>query len=71
MAPNEARMKRNMPPVPGGASPYLQQQNYSLAALDKRDRGEPFAQPTTAPMDQTNQALALLLSKAPEDLLYA
>ena len=37
MAPNEARAKLDLPPVTGGASPYLQQQNYSLAALDKRD----------------------------------
>ncbi|WP_229202424.1 phage portal protein [Burkholderia pseudomallei] len=37
MAPNEARAAENMPPVPGGDTPYLQQQNYSLDALAKRD----------------------------------
>ncbi|MCS6478167.1 phage portal protein [Burkholderia thailandensis] len=37
MAPNEARAAENMPPVPGGDTPYLQQQNYSLGALAKRD----------------------------------
>ncbi|WP_259646407.1 phage portal protein [Burkholderia pseudomallei] len=37
MAPNEARAAENMPPVPGGNTPYLQQQNYSLDALAKRD----------------------------------
>jgi HK97 family phage portal protein len=43
MSPNEARLKENLPPVPGGGSPYLQQQNYSLAALAKRDAKEdPF-----------------------------
>lgn len=43
-SPDEARKKENMPPVPGGGSPYLQQQNYSLAALAKRDAGpDPFA----------------------------
>lgn len=37
MSPNEARLKENLPPVEGGDSPYLQVQNYSLAALAKRD----------------------------------
>ena len=42
--PDEARKRLNLPPVPGGDSPYLQQQNYSLAALAKRDAKEdPFA----------------------------
>jgi HK97 family phage portal protein len=43
MSPNEARKKRNLPPVAGGNLPYLQQQNYSLEALAKRDSGsDPF-----------------------------
>jgi phage portal protein BeeE len=37
MKPNEARLKENLPPVEGGDTPYLQQQNWSLAQLDKRD----------------------------------
>lgn len=42
-SPDEARRKLDLPPVPGGASPYLQQQNYSLEALAKRDAKEdPF-----------------------------
>lgn len=42
-APNEARKKLNLPPVAGGESPYLQQQNFSLAALAKRDaQADPF-----------------------------
>jgi len=50
MSPNEARAKFDLAPVPGGNTPYLQQQNYSLAALDKRDTGEdPFAKTTPAP----------------------
>ena len=37
MSPNEGRSKFDLKPVEGGESPYLQQQNYSLAALAKRD----------------------------------
>lgn len=44
MSPNEARQARNLPPTEGGDSVYLQQQNYSLAALARRDNAEdPFA----------------------------
>lgn len=46
MAPNEAREKVNLAPVAGGATPYLQVQNYSLAALDQRDRAQ--GAPSTA-----------------------
>jgi len=43
-APNEARYQFDLPPTTGGDSPYLQQQNYSLAALAKRDaQPQPFA----------------------------
>lgn len=50
MAPDEARRRINLPRVPGGKYPYLQQQNYSLAALAKRDAQEdPFATKPTAP----------------------
>lgn len=46
-SPDEARKKFDLSPVAGGSSPYLQQQNYSLAALAKRDAmADPFA---TAP----------------------
>ena len=49
MAPNEARKRYfDLGPVQGGASPYLQQQNFSLAALDERDRNKPFAKPEPA-----------------------
>ncbi len=41
LAPNEARRRENMPPVEGGETPYLQQQNYSLAALARRDAAGP------------------------------
>lgn len=35
---DEARKRLNLSPVEGGDSPYLQQQNYSLAALARRDQ---------------------------------
>lgn len=48
LAPNEARAKIDRKPVAGGSSPYLQQQNYSLEALAKRDaQTDPFG--TAAP----------------------
>lgn len=43
MAPDEARQKLNLRPVAGGASPYMQQQQYSLAALAERDQDKPFS----------------------------
>lgn len=47
--PNESRRRLNLPPVAGGDTPYMQQQNYSLNALDKRDTQEdPFASKTPA-----------------------
>lgn len=84
--PNEARKRLNLSPVDGGDTPYLQQQNFSLAALNKRDTGSnPFATagaatpapaPAPAPTkaaehDQTDEALHLLFRKAPEELLHA
>ena len=69
MSPNEARRKVDLPPVTGGESPYLQQQNYSLAALAKRDAqsdpfgsGEPVPAVTAAePADLDEEAKALLM----------
>jgi HK97 family phage portal protein len=56
MSPNEVRLGENMRPVAGGDTPYLQQQNFSLAALDKRDQlpnpfvaNPPAASPAPAP----------------------
>ena len=50
-APNEARKKFNLEPAEGGDSPMVQQQNYSLAALAKRDASaDPFSKaPAAAP----------------------
>lgn len=45
LSPNEGRRRLELPPVKGGDTPYMQQQNFSLAALDERDRDDPFAKP--------------------------
>lgn len=50
IAPNEARQRLNYGPVTGGDSPMIQQQNYSLEALAKRDaQADPFAPATPPP----------------------
>jgi HK97 family phage portal protein len=49
LAPNEARKKYfGLGAVPGGDTPYLQQQYYSLEALAQRDAEQPFAKPVPA-----------------------
>lgn len=55
VSPNEARRADNLPPVAGGESPYLQQQNFSLAALAKRDaKDDPFGKEAPAPAPAAN-----------------
>lgn len=52
LSPNDGRKRLNLPPVEGGESCYLQQQNFSLAALAKRDAlPDPFIidRPTSNP----------------------
>lgn len=44
MAPNEARRKLNLPPLDGGDTIYMQEQNFSLQALSRRDAmADPWA----------------------------
>jgi HK97 family phage portal protein len=66
MSPNEGRAKFDLKPVTGGDSPYLQQQNYSLEALAKRDaQADPFA-PATPPAPKPQPAAdATLPAEAP------
>ena len=77
---DEARRKLDRKRVPGGASIWMQQQNYSLEALMERDRNDPFAKPQPAPApepvptpnpDVTELALAALYQRAPESLTHA
>ena len=62
-APDESREVFGKPPVTGGGTPYLQQQNYGLAALARRDAQEdpfgtaaPAAPPTTPAQDDAEAA---------------
>jgi len=62
-SPNEARRRFDLPPVKGGDSPMIQVQNYSLAALDKRDSlpnpfviDRPTPNPTPSPDGPPAQA---------------
>lgn len=61
-SPNEGRQKLGLPPTEGGDSVLAQQQNYSLAALAKRDAmANPFAPgggaPAPAPAPEPAPAL--------------
>jgi HK97 family phage portal protein len=58
LAPNEARACEHLEPVAGGDTPYLQVQNYSLAALAERDAEGPPAklQPSAPPAKAADDA---------------
>lgn len=60
-SPNEARATLGLPPVVGGESPLMQQQNYSLSALAKRDNSDnPFGNtPKTEPQKQVKPRLRI------------
>ena len=66
VTPNEARKRLNLPPLPGGDTVYLQQQYYSLAALNARDQAGPApsslapAQRALVAMEQRLAALEAL-----------
>ena len=53
LSPDEARQKYfGLGAVPGGDTPYMQQQMFSLRALAERDADAPFAKPAPpAPAD--------------------
>ncbi len=62
-APNEARQIFDLPAVTGGDTPYLQQQNFSLDALNRRDEANPAPSSTTpatttTPTPSTSDATA-------------
>jgi HK97 family phage portal protein len=60
LTPDEARRRLDQKPLPGGDTLYRQQQEYSLAALAKRDeQDDPFApkQPPALPAPEPQKAL--------------
>lgn len=63
LTPNEARLEENLDPLEGGDTAYLQQQQYSLAALAKRDAQED-------PFNQKPPALAPVAPPADEDKAF-
>ncbi len=74
VSPNEARKRYfDLPPTPGGETPYLQQQNFSLAALAKRDsQPDPFTKPgadapTQAQLPAAETDKAVVFAKALQD----
>ena len=83
LSPDEARRKWfGLGPVKGGDTPYMQQQNYSLAALADRDADQPFskaapaapgpsaiAEPDTDAADE--KTFLDTLTKALEDIRHA
>lgn len=59
LTPDEGRRKLNYGPITGGDAAYLQQQNYSLEALAKRDAlADPFAPASQQPGMQPSQPIA-------------
>jgi phage portal protein BeeE len=74
--PDENRKRLNLPPVPGGNTVYLQQQNYSLAALAKRDASDdPFgtakpaaAAPSLPTAPESEKDLGVVLQRMADDL---
>lgn len=71
--PNEARKDLGYAPVEGGDTPYLQQQNFALAALAQRDSNDPFSKEVAEPApetevvveeDQTAKALLSLVTRS-------
>lgn len=70
---NDGRRKLNLPPVKGGDTIYMQQQNFALEALVKRDASaDPFAtsqpapalpEPAPAPADNAKKLLVAIKQK--------
>jgi len=61
LTPNEARKSENLPPVEGGDALYLQQQNFSLPALARRDASDnPFGKNTSDSTPPAKSAISLV-----------
>lgn len=68
IAPNEARADLGLLPVVGGDTPLMQQQNYSLGALSKRDaQDDPFNAKTLPPTHETPTKTVIYLQNQPQN----
>jgi HK97 family phage portal protein len=66
--PNEARKRFNLPPITGGDTVYLQQQDFSLEALAKRDASDdPFGSAKAPPIQPAAHALPPAPTKSLND----
>lgn len=67
MSPNEARAKRDLPPVKGGESPMMQQQNWNLGQLAERpapvDKASVAGPPAPTDDEDAGRETANLLSE--------
>ena len=77
---DEMRAELDRPPVTGGNSVYMQQQDYSLEALAKRDaRDDPFSpaappppdEPTPAEAEERQRAAVALIQRDLREALHA
>jgi len=74
LSPNEARVRwMDAPPVAGGDSPMMQQQQFSLEALAERDQAQPFAKPAppAAPPDAAQAGAQAADAAAADDAQVA
>jgi phage portal protein BeeE len=55
LTPDEARVKANKRPLPGGDTLYRQQQDFSIEALNERDQNKPFSKPEAPATPATPQ----------------
>ncbi len=65
LTPNEARQQFDLAPVPGGDAAYLQQQNWSLEALNRRDAQPPAPVP---PRPAARENAGVLPEEAPGEV---
>jgi HK97 family phage portal protein len=66
---DEARQKIDRKKVQGGDKIWMQQQNFSLEALDQRDQNDPFAKAPTAPAVAAADATPALPAPETQKLL--
>lgn len=72
LTPNEARRSENLPPVTGGDELYLQQQNFSLGALARRDASDdPFGKSSQSSPPSTASDEGKALSDAEQSAAKA